>query len=78
MPAIAIDLAQPGALTLDSVRELLASVTDDTHAQLRVPKHGIAFISTTEVGHTNINDFAFRLETWSARSDHVGPNARRP
>jgi hypothetical protein len=77
MPAIAVDLAQPGALMLDSVREQLASATEDTHAQRRVTKHGIAF-STTAVDHTNIDDLALRLDTWSARSDHVGPNARRP
>ena len=72
-----IDLKVPGALTPDSVADLLASVTDKTPTQLRVTKQGIAFISTTDVGGDNTKDLAFRLETWSQDSDYVGPAAAR-
>ena len=70
-----IDLTVPGALTPGSVRQMLASASDTTHTQLRVTKAGTAFISTTDVGVDNIGGLAFRLDTWSAGSDHVGANA---
>lgn len=70
-----IDLNQPGEPTADSVRKLIASASDATHTQLRVTTAGIAFISNTDVGAANIGNLAFRLETWSQGSDHVGPNA---
>lgn len=72
---MAIDLNQPGEPTVDSVRELIAWASDATHTQLRVTKAGIAFISNTDVGASNIGNLAFRLETWSQGTDHVGPNA---
>lgn len=57
---------------LAEVRTLIGSANDKTHTQLRVTKHGIAFISATDVGSKNINDLAFRLETWSAGNGYVG------
>ena len=68
-----IDLNQAGALTQDSVRRLPASVGDRTNTQLRVTKAGIAFISIKHVGADAIDDLAFRLETFGAGGDHVGP-----
>lgn len=70
-----IDLNQPGALTKQAVRDLIASVTDEDHVQLRVSKTGKAFISTTSVGADNIDDLSFRLETWVAEGGWVGPEA---
>jgi len=72
---VVIDLNQPGEPTVDSVRKLIASASDTTHTQLRVTKAGVAFISNTDVGTNNIGNLAFRLETWSQGTDHVGPNA---
>ena len=77
MPLTSIDLTRPGALTAESVGELLASATDDIHTQLRATKTGIAFISSTDVGNANTTGLAFRLETWRAGSDHVGANSAR-
>ena len=67
-----IDLNQPDGLTLDAVRQLLASASDDEHCQLRVTKGGIAFISSGVVGGTDIGDLLFRLETWAKGSGYVG------
>jgi hypothetical protein len=69
-----INLNQPGALTRKSVAQLIASASDKTHTQLRVTKDGLAVIST-RVGADAIDDLAFRLETFSAGTDHVGPAA---
>lgn len=70
-----IDLERPGELTLDSVRRLIASESDATHTQLRVTKDGVAFISTTDIGGSNVDGLAFCVETWSAGADYVGPDA---
>lgn len=70
-----IDLNQHGALTHESVAQLIASASDRTHTQLRVTKAGVAFISSTDVGSDRIDGLAFRLETFSAGTDHVGPAA---
>ncbi|MCE4055658.1 hypothetical protein [Pseudomonas sp. Au-Pse12] len=67
-----IDLNQPDALTLDAVRQLLASASDNVHTQLRVSKTGIAYISAGVVGGAEIDGLLFRLETWAAGSGYVG------
>jgi hypothetical protein len=73
--SVTIDLTKPDALTHESVARLLASATDRTNTQLRVTKEGVAFISSTDVGADRIDGLAFRLETFSAGGDHVGPAA---
>ena len=67
-----IDLNTPENLTLESVRQLLASASDDQHTQLRVTKAGIAYISSGTVGGVNIDGLLFRLETWAKGSGYVG------
>ncbi|EFQ62341.1 MULTISPECIES: hypothetical protein [Pseudomonas] len=67
-----IDLNNPENLTLDNVRQLLASASDDQHTQLRVTKAGIAYISSGIVGGTDIGGLLFRLETWAKGSGYVG------
>jgi hypothetical protein len=67
-----IDLNDPDALTLDSVRQLLASASDDEHTQLRVTKGGIAYLSSGVVGGADIDGLLFRLETWAKGSGYVG------
>nr|WP_301299916.1 hypothetical protein [Pseudomonas laurylsulfativorans] len=62
----------PDGLTLEAVRQLLASASDDEHAQLRVTKAGIAYISSGVVGGTDIDGLLFRLETWAKGSGYVG------
>lgn len=70
-----IDLKIPGALTRQAVKQLIASVSDSTHTQLRVTRNGIAFISTTDWGNQNVDDLLFRFETWVAGNDYVGLKA---
>ncbi|MHC8321257.1 hypothetical protein ACYZT4_11240 [Pseudomonas sp. GB2N2] len=67
-----IDLNSPDGLTLEAVRQLLASASDDEHTQLRVTKGGIAYISSGVVGGTDIEGLLFRLETWAKGSGYVG------
>lgn len=70
-----IDLANPDALTHESVARLIASASDETHTQLRVTKDGLAFISTSSIGSENIDELAFQVESFSAGSDYVGQAA---
>ena len=67
-----IDLNTPDGLTLDAVRQLLASASDDVHTQLRVTKSGIAYISSGVTGGQDIDGLLFRLETWAKGSGYVG------
>jgi hypothetical protein len=69
-----IDLNDPNDLTIDNVRCLIASGSDDTHTQLRVSKGGIVYLSKV-IGNNEVDDLAFRLETWIAGNDYVGPAA---
>lgn len=70
-----IDLKVPGALTRQAVKQLIASVDDSEHRQLRVTEDGIAFISTQNVGSMNTDGILFRFETWCAGNDYVGLKA---
>ncbi|SCZ10790.1 hypothetical protein [Pseudomonas sp. NFACC37-1] len=67
-----IDLNAPGGLTVEAVRQLLASASDDEHTQLRVTKDGIAYLSSGVVGGVDIEGLRFRLETWAKGSGYVG------
>ncbi len=69
---VQIDLNNPENLTLEAVRQMLASASDDQHTQLRVTKAGIAYISSGVVGGTDIAGLLFRLETWAKGSGYVG------
>ena len=71
-----IDLNDPLKFTVDNVRKLIASGNDRSHSQLRVSETGIAYLSDT-VGGDQIDDLAFRLETFSAGRDYVGEAASR-
>lgn len=69
-----IDLKIPNALTLESVRQLLASKDDSENRQLRVTLDGIAFLSD-DVGNRNLSGLLFRLETWDAGNSYTGLKA---
>nr|WP_243458807.1 hypothetical protein [Pseudomonas sp. OA65] len=62
----------PDGLTVEAVRQLLASASDNEHTQLRVTKGGIAYLSSGVVGGTDIDGLRFRLETWAKGSGYVG------
>lgn len=68
-----IDLNKSENLNLAAVRQLIASASDDEHAQLRVTNAGIAYISSGKlVGGVDIDGLLFRLETWAKGSGYVG------
>ena len=69
---VQIDLSNPDNLTLEAVRQLLGSASDDEHTQLRVSKAGVAYISSGVVGGADIGGLLFRLETWAKGSGYVG------
>ncbi|NEU09786.1 hypothetical protein GZH53_15775 [Flavihumibacter sp. R14] len=71
-----IDLNNPGEFTLESLAELIASEDDSKDTQFRVTKSGILYLSK-EVGNTNLEDTAFRLETNGAGNDYVGEEASK-
>ncbi|ROM46132.1 hypothetical protein BK648_15925 [Pseudomonas poae] len=68
-----IDLSNPENLTLEAVRQLIASASDDEHTQLRVTRAGIAYISSGKaVGGFDVEGLLFRLETWAKGAGYVG------
>ena len=69
-----IDLSNPSALTIEAVRQLIASKDDSQNRQLRVTKSGIAYLSD-EVGADNIQNLAFRFETWISGNGYCGHQA---
>ena len=71
-----INLNNPKEFTLDGVRKLIASKDDSQNRQLRVTKDGKAFISD-KVAAEDIENLAFRLETWGAGNSNVGDMAAK-
>lgn len=69
-----IDLTNPTNFVLENVRALLASGDNDIDIQLRVTMDGIAFLSDI-TGPERRDGLLFRLETWDAEGNHVGPKA---
>jgi hypothetical protein len=66
-----IDLNDPNALTLENVRQLIASKDDAQHRQLRVTYDGIVFLSD-DIGNRNLDGILFRFETWCAGNSYCG------
>ncbi len=69
-----INLNDLSQFTEDNVKKLLGSGDDNTHTQLRVTKTGIAYLSKV-IGAEEIDNLAFRLESWVAGNEYVGPKA---
>jgi hypothetical protein len=69
-----IDLKNPNALTLASVRDLIGSKDDSQHRQLRVTSDGIAFLSD-DVAADKLDNILFRFETWIAGNGYCGAAA---
>ena len=77
---MSINLNKSGALTMDSVRQLLASASDDTRTQLCVTKDGIAFIaklSRVESDNPSDDDLLFKVERWLEGTGYVGKKASK-
>src|SRR5687767_5105169 len=69
-----LDLNDPNDLTLEKVKELIASSDDSVNRQVRVRADGTAFISDV-VGVQEIDGLAFRLETFLAGNGYLGKAA---
>jgi hypothetical protein len=69
-----LDLNDPKDLTMDRVKQFIASCDDSVHRQIRVTQGGIAFISDS-VGATHTEGIAFRLETCIGGNDYFGQKA---
>lgn len=75
---MAINLNESDALTMDSVRQLLASASDETQTQLCVTKAGVAFIAQlnpSESHNPSDDDLLFKVERWMAGNGYVGKKA---
>lgn len=64
-------------LTIDDVRELLANGDDKYDNQIRVDKAGFVYLSQDVVGAVDIDDLAFRFESFDAGNDYVGEDASK-
>lgn len=73
--SVTIDLTKPGALTHESVAQLIASASDKTRTQLQVTKFGIVSISSERIVGGDDEHLAFCLESLSPGTDNVGPKA---
>ena len=72
---MSIDLNNPLDFTVENVRKMIASGDNNRHAQIRVDKSGIAFLSKSVGNDGTEGQWAFTVETFSAQSDHVGEAA---
>jgi hypothetical protein len=61
-------------LTVEKVKQFIASCDDSVNRQIRVTQGGIVFISDT-IAAQNIEGTAFRLETFIAGNDYLGIKA---
>lgn len=69
-----INLNNPSELTVENIKRLLESEDDSKPVQIRVTKNGLLYLSH-DVGSENIENLAFRLETFFAGNEYVGPTA---
>ena len=69
-----VDLTNATEFTEANIAALLASGDDSFDSQLRVTNHGIAFISKS-IGAEDKEGILFRLETWDAGENHIGPDS---
>ena len=62
-------------MTIDELKQLIASGDDSHNNQIRCSKQGEVYLSQDIVGAQNIEDVAFRFETTDAGNDYVGDAA---
>lgn len=64
-------------ITLDEFRELFARGDDSHDNQIRVSKDGKVFLSQDIVGADQLENIAFRFESFDAYNDYVGEDASK-
>lgn len=62
-------------LTVDNVKEMISQGDDNHRNQIRVTKSGEVFLSQDIVGASQIENLAFRFESFDAHNDYVGSRA---
>ena len=62
-------------ITLNQLRKLIASGDDRHDNQIRVSKNGMVYLSQDIVGADQLEDVAFRFETFDSGNDYVGKEA---
>ncbi|WOO35041.1 hypothetical protein R2R35_14670 [Anaerocolumna sp. AGMB13020] len=63
--------------TIDEFRELIANGDDTHHNQIRVTKSGEVFLSQDIVGAKDLEDIAFRFETFNRGNGYIGVAASK-
>ena len=63
--------------TIEEFRELIANGDDSHHNQIRVTKSGEVFLSQDVTGAQNIEDIAFRFETFNRHNGYIGEEASK-
>ena len=63
------------SMTINDLRELIASGDDSHNNQIRVTDNGEVFLSQDIVDSNGLEDIAFRFETFSKNSKYVGAEA---
>jgi hypothetical protein len=62
-------------ITLEQLRQLIAEGDDKHDNQIRVTKDGMVYLSQDIVAAEQLEDIAFRFETFDAGNDYVGKAA---
>ena len=62
-------------ITLEQFRQLIAEGDDRHDNQIRVTKDGMIYLSEDIVGADQLDNIAFRFETFDACNDYVGKAA---
>lgn len=62
-------------ITYEQFKDLIANGDDSHDNQIRVTKSGIVFLSEDTVGADQIEDIAFRFESFDAENDYIGKAA---
>lgn len=62
-------------LSVENVRELIRNGDDNHNNQIRVTKTGEIFLSQDVVGAIDIDNLAFRFESFDAHNGYVGLKA---
>lgn len=63
------------SITLEQLRQLIAEGDDRHNNQIRVTKDGVVYLSQDIVAAEQLDNIAFRFETFDAGNDYVGKAA---
>lgn len=64
-------------LSVDDVREIIRNGDDNHNNQIRVSKTGEVYLSQDIVGAIDIDNLAFRFESFDAHNNYVGIKASK-